>query len=368
MTPGCPAKSREYSAAKKYPHSAQSPGISPQRPQIESFPFSTTTHSRHGFGNFPERRAGKALFRLKTGYPFFIRSRITSRQTAFSFFRQRQIPGVRIRSMEIEGYGAHRGELFCESRHAPDRALVDPVDRHIKADIPRRGMPHVFQDRVEGVAADGVVPLPVPVQAEKDQIGLGKLQREGAVGDDVDDQKARFLRVDHQVAQGLVPVPPEKGLPAAEKEDPHAEIVKRLHLPPDLPVGGHTGRDIVHRAMQTMEIAAVGDDDGAEDGVIRPEKNGSDPVPRERAEIRKLHIRPPGCRQLSVFSSVYHKRSRNANPGAGKSPCRESSESMRIIRGAFPPFPGGKGRFPVLRGGDPRIRSSPSGRRSRRLF
>ena len=66
----------------------------------------------------------------------------------------------------------------------------------------------VFHDEVIGVSPDGVVTLPVPVQAQKDQIGLREVQGKGSVGDHVDDEKAHALRLDHQVPEGDVPVPP----------------------------------------------------------------------------------------------------------------------------------------------------------------
>ena len=110
--------------------------------------------------------------------------------------------------MEIKGNGPHIFRIPGGPAHMADGVLIDLVDGHVKADVARGSVFDVFHDEVIGVSPDGVVTIPVPVQAQKDQIGLREIQGKGSVGDHVDDEKAHALCLDHQVPEGDVPVPP----------------------------------------------------------------------------------------------------------------------------------------------------------------
>ena len=68
---GLPLNRSVYSATKKYPHWSQRPGTSIQRPQVDNFPFSITTHWWQGVGKRFSIRYGNALFRLNTQTPCF---------------------------------------------------------------------------------------------------------------------------------------------------------------------------------------------------------------------------------------------------------------------------------------------------------
>ncbi|MNP68819.1 hypothetical protein D3C76_1648310 [compost metagenome] len=61
------------------------------------------------------------------------------------------------------------------------------------------------------------MPLLIPVQAEQDQIRFRQVQRKGSIGDHIDNQKAHPLGFDDQIPQAFVPIPPQKGFPAAKK-------------------------------------------------------------------------------------------------------------------------------------------------------
>ena len=115
---------------------------------------------------------------------------------------------------------------------------------------------------------DGVVTIPVPVQAQKDQIGLREIQGKGSVGDHVDDEKAHALCLDHQVPEGDVPSLHKKVSPPQKKEDDGSHGVKLFHLPADLGVRIEDRGDIVDRAVLTVQVAPVRHDDGAKNGSL----------------------------------------------------------------------------------------------------
>lgn len=71
----------------------------------------------------------------------------------------------------------------------------------------------MFHDGVVCVAPDGIVACPVTVEAEQDQIRLRQINGEGAVGHDVDQEKAHFLGLHHQVPHRARPVMPQKVSP-----------------------------------------------------------------------------------------------------------------------------------------------------------
>lgn len=121
---------------------------------------------------------------------------------------QGQLLRVRIGSMEVEGHRPDVGLLLCHPAHMPNGPLVDLVDGHIETDVVGGGIADILQDQVVGVPPDGVVPLPVPVQAEKDQVGLGQVQRVGAVGHHIDNEKAQRPGLDDQLPQSSLSVPP----------------------------------------------------------------------------------------------------------------------------------------------------------------
>ena len=155
--------------------------------------------------------------------------------------------------------------------------FVDLVDRHIEADIVGSGVLHMFHDGVVCVAPDGIVACPVTVEAEQDQIRLRQINGEGAVGHDVDQEKAHFLGLHHQVPHRARPVMPQEGLSPAEEQDAHPHMVEELHLPADLFIGMVHRCQIVDRAVPALQIAPVCDDHCAQDGLFFPQKNGPDP-------------------------------------------------------------------------------------------
>src|SRR5699024_7665950 len=105
------------------------------------------------------------------------------------------------------------------------------------------------------IAADRIVPLPVAIQAEENQVGFWKIDGECAVRHHIDDEKSHLLRFENQVAERVRTVFPEKGFPAAEKQNAYAHIVKLPHFISDLPVWMDNPYDIVDKTMPAMQIA-----------------------------------------------------------------------------------------------------------------
>ena len=112
------------------------------------------------------------------------------------------------------------------------------------------------------------MPLPVSVQAQQDQVRLRQVQGKGAVGDHVDDEKPHPLGLRHQVPQRFPAVPPQKGLAAAEEQDADAHAIEPLHFRINLLVWMDDRRDIIDRAVLTVEIALVRENDRAQDRLL----------------------------------------------------------------------------------------------------
>ena len=121
--------------------------------------------------------------------------------------------------MEIEGYGLHVFRIPCQAADMVNVVLVDLVDGHVEADIAGGSIPDILQNGIVSIATDGVVPLPVTVQAQEDQVSFRQIDGEGTVGDHVDDQEAHFFGFDHQIPECLFAIPPKEGLAAAEEQD-----------------------------------------------------------------------------------------------------------------------------------------------------
>ena len=184
--------------------------------------------------------------------------------------------------MEVKGHGADVFRIPRRLTDLADGVLVDLIDGHIQAYIVRRGAVDVLQYAVVGIAANGVVSLAVAVQAEQDKVGLRQIDGVGAVGDHVDDEKAHFLGFDHKIPQSTVAVPPQKGLSAAEEQDPHPHVIELLHFLPDLRIGVDHGGDVIDRAMLAFEVAFIGDDHSTQNRILLTEQDGLDTKPSQR--------------------------------------------------------------------------------------
>ena len=95
--------------------------------------------------------------------------------------------------------------------------LVDLVDGHVEADVIGCGVFDILHDGVVGIATDCIMTLPVAVQTEQDQIRFRQINREGAVGHHIDDEKAHLFCFHYQIPQSTLSIPPEEGLTAAEE-------------------------------------------------------------------------------------------------------------------------------------------------------
>lgn len=219
-------------------------------------------------------KVGKGALQVEHGRPLLHHLDDIGAAAGLLLPAQGQLLRVRIGGMEVEGDRPDVWLLLRRQAHIPDGVLVDPVDGHIEADIAGGGIADVLQDQVVGVPPNGVVPLPVPVQAEENQVGLRQVQGKGAVGHHVHNEKAQRPGFDNQLPQSLLSVPPEEGLAAAEKQDAHPHLIQAGHLLPDLPVGmDHVG-DVVHRTVLAVQIALVRQDNRAQNGVLLPEQDG----------------------------------------------------------------------------------------------
>lgn len=113
---------------------------------------------------------------------------------------QRQRLRVGIGGVKVKGDGTNVFGIAGGNTYVAHASFVDLVDRHVEADVVRRGTLDVSHNGVVGVAADLVVALFVTVKAQKDQVGFGKINGKGAVGDYVDDKEAHLLCFDHEVS------------------------------------------------------------------------------------------------------------------------------------------------------------------------
>lgn len=151
------------------------------------------------------------------------------------------------------------------SAYIPHRILVNLIDRHVKADIARRRIPDILHNLVVGVSTDGIMPLPVAVQAEKDEIRFRQIQWKGSVCHHIDNKKSNPFGLNNQIPQGLALILPQKGLPAAEKQDAHSHGIQLPHLPMNPGIRMDHRSNVVHRAVLAGQVASVGHDDCAKD-------------------------------------------------------------------------------------------------------
>ena len=157
--------------------------------------------------------------------------------------------------------------MLCIPGQAADMVyivLVDLVDGHVEADIVRCRLTDIMQDRIVGVATDGVMPLPIAVQTQEDQIRFRQINGEGTVGNHIDDQKAHCLGFDDQVTERFLTVPPEKGFSSAEEQNPHAHIVQGLHFLTDFFIGVDYRSNIIDRAVLAVQVTLICNDNCAQ--------------------------------------------------------------------------------------------------------
>lgn len=171
-----------------------------------------------------------------------------------------------------------RADIFHFARplaYVADSTLVDLVYRHIEADIVGRGVLYILHNGIVCIAAYHIVPFFIAVKAEQYKIRFGQINGKSSVGDDIDDHKSHFLRLDHKIPERSLAVSPEKCLAAAEEQDANAHIIEPYHLAYDLLVWMNDRRDIVDRAVLTFQITFVGDDHRAEDRVFPLEQDST---------------------------------------------------------------------------------------------
>ena len=224
---------------------------------------------------------GKSGFQVKDGIPFRHQNPKLVAAGAFFLPGKRESGCVRVGGMEVEGNSPHRVLFPRRLADRPDRTLVDLIDRHIKAEVVGGCAGDIFQNRPVGISADCIVTGLIPVQAQKNQIGFRQIERVSAVGHDVDDQKADFPCLGYQITQRPAGILPEKGFAAAEEKNPDSLTVEQKHLLTNRRIGIDHRSQIVDRAMPAMEVAAVGQDDGAQDCFFAPEQNGADSEPAQ---------------------------------------------------------------------------------------
>jgi hypothetical protein len=117
------------------------------------------------------------------------------------------------------------------------------------------------------------VPLPVPVQAEENQVGFRQVDRERAVRHDVHEQEPRLFRFDDQIPQGPLAVFPEERFAPAQEQNPDPHIVQPPHLLPNLRVRMNDRGNIIDGAMLAAQIAFVGNDDRPKNGRVLPKQD-----------------------------------------------------------------------------------------------
>ena len=103
-----------------------------------------------------------------------------------------------------------------------------------------------------------------PIDADKDRVG-GGANGEGAVRIDNDGQKPESVGVVDNVIKALLPVVPEEGLAPFEVEAATAFAVESVDRSDNLrEIQGHRAASI-QPAMPTPEVAAVGEDQPADE-------------------------------------------------------------------------------------------------------
>ena len=217
-------------------------------------------------------REGRPQIEYRSAFVHHERYRFTA--GGFFFAREGQVRRIRIRRMEIEGNGADILRLPRQKAYFAHSIFVDLVHSHVEADIVRSSSGYIRHDEVVSIAAHSVMAFPVAVQTEQDEISFRKIQRKRPVRHHIDDEEAHTLRLYHQIAQGEVAVFPEEGLAAAEEKYAHAHCIELTHFRKDLPVWVKPRSDIVHRAVSAPEIAAVGQNDSSQYGVLPAQEHG----------------------------------------------------------------------------------------------
>jgi len=151
--------------------------------------------------------------------------------------------------------------------------LVDLVDGHVEADIVCSCIADIMENCVVGIAPDCIVTLPVAIQAQKDKVGLRKIDRESTVGDHVDNQEAHLFSFDYKIPECLFTIPPEESLATAEEQNTHTQFIERLHLLANLLVRVYHSGDVIDRAVLALEVTFIGDDNRSEDWILLAEQD-----------------------------------------------------------------------------------------------
>ena len=176
--------------------------------------------------------------------------------------------------MEVEGNGAYVLRVSGKKAYFTHGVFVYLIHCHIEADVVRSGAGDILHDGVIGVAAHGVVTSPVAIQTEQDKIRFRQIEGKGSVRHHVDDEEAHVLCLSHQIAQGKAAITPEESFASTKEKYAYAHVVQLFHLGMDLLVRMDHRRDIVHGAVFTPEIAAVGQDDSTEYRIFSAQEHG----------------------------------------------------------------------------------------------
>ena len=83
--------------------------------------------------------------------------------------------------MKIEGNRAH---IFHIPRSEADMLysiFIDLIDGHIKTDIVSRGVFNIFHNGIVCITTDGIMPLPVTIQTQQNQICLWQINGKCAI-------------------------------------------------------------------------------------------------------------------------------------------------------------------------------------------
>ena len=80
--------------------------------------------------------------------------------------------------MEIEGNGSDMFRIPCSFADMLYCIFVDLIDRHIKTDVICRSIADIFHDGIIGIPTNEVMPFPVTIQTEQDQICFRQVDRE----------------------------------------------------------------------------------------------------------------------------------------------------------------------------------------------
>lgn len=176
-----------------------------------------------------------------------------------------------IRCVKIEENAtdvAHAVHMIAERT---DIVLVAGVDGAVDEERSMRGIPDVSHDPVERRPAKGVVGAPKPI--DTDEHGIGRRAKgKRAIGIDDDGQVPEAVGVVDDVVKPVGPVLPEERFPAFQVEATAAFTVegvdRGLHFPETKVLW--TARR--HVAVLTPQVAAVGENEPADEGHVLPQK------------------------------------------------------------------------------------------------